>query len=215
MKLKCLQSLPQKHSTLLLRTYVKLTCPSEEKLLFSGDRRQVAPVLPFGTESEIVEYAFFLSSGLWSHAHHFRLTKCMREKNDIPYATTVLAVGEGKIESVLWPMASPLFHRNTQSKTTMARKLHLTTTPTTTAGGILAPTTDNIDQINDFILRKMPGNVHERLRSEKKCLNSMNVPGTPTHKLNLKIGAQIFFIRNINVVCGLLNGERGVFRGIS
>ncbi|CAN0340426.1 unnamed protein product, partial [Ectocarpus sp. 12 AP-2014] len=66
-------------------------------IVFSGDWRQVAPVLPFGTESEIVEYGL-LSSGVWSHAHRSHLTKCMRDKDDIPYATTVLAVEEGKLE---------------------------------------------------------------------------------------------------------------------
>ncbi|CAN0261502.1 unnamed protein product, partial [Ectocarpus sp. 12 AP-2014] len=94
--------------------------------------------------------------------------------------------------------------------------------------GILAPTNDNIDQINDFILRKMPGRVHEQLSSDKiikddenmpdvsvEYLNSINVPGTPPHKLNLKVGSLIFFIRNINFDCGLVNGKRGVIRAIS
>ncbi|CAN0440144.1 unnamed protein product, partial [Ectocarpus sp. 13 AM-2016] len=35
-------------------------------VLMSGDWRQVAPVLKFGTPSEIVEHAF-LSSHLWKH----------------------------------------------------------------------------------------------------------------------------------------------------
>ncbi|CAN0282816.1 unnamed protein product, partial [Ectocarpus sp. 13 AM-2016] len=68
-------------------------------ILFSGDWRQVAPVLKYGTEAEIVEQAF-LSSYFWKHAQRFRLTKSMRNQNDLPYAKTVLAVGEGKIQPV-------------------------------------------------------------------------------------------------------------------
>ncbi|CBJ27855.1 conserved unknown protein [Ectocarpus siliculosus] len=46
-------------------------------------------------------------------------------------------------------------------------------------------------------------------------LNSINVPGTPPHKFNLKFGALIFFIRNINFDCGPVNGngERGLIEG--
>ncbi|CAN0162147.1 unnamed protein product, partial [Ectocarpus sp. 12 AP-2014] len=78
--------------------------------------------------------------------------------------------------------------------------------------GIRAPTNDNIDQINDFILRKISGSVYEQLSSDKiieddenmpvvasvEYLTSINVPGTPPHKFNLKVGALIFFISNIN-----------------
>ena len=42
-------------------------------ILFSGDWRQVGPVLKCGTETEIVEHAF-LSSSLRQHVRRFRLT---------------------------------------------------------------------------------------------------------------------------------------------
>ena len=38
---------------------------------------------------------------------------------------------------------------------------------------------------------------------------------TPPHDLSLKMGALVFFIRNINFDNGLVNGKRGVIRGIS
>ena len=46
-------------------------------------------------------------------------------------------------------------------------------------------------------------------------LNTVNVPGTPPHYLKLKIGALVMFIRNINFDSGLVNGKKGVVRGLS
>ena len=51
-------------------------------------------------------------------------------------------------------------------------------------------------------------------------LNSVHVPGTPSRDLHLKIGALGSFIRNIDfkisaVTSGLVNGEKGIVRGVS
>ena len=52
---------------LTLQDLCKCDLPFASKtILFSGDWRQVGPVLKFGTETEIVERAF-LSSSLWQH----------------------------------------------------------------------------------------------------------------------------------------------------
>lgn len=75
--------------------------------LVSGDWRQAAPVFKWGTENEIAEHAF-LSSHLWQHVQRFRLTAVsMRDKDILPYAKTVLEVGEGKIEPVLLADGTP------------------------------------------------------------------------------------------------------------
>ena len=46
-------------------------------------------------------------------------------------------------------------------------------------------------------------------------LNTVNVPGTPLHDLQLRIGALVMFIRNINFDNDLVNGIKGVVRGLS
>lgn len=145
-------------------------------VIFSGDWRQVPPVLKYGTEIEIVEHTF-LSSSLWKHVQRFRLTVSMTDKDDFPYAKTVLAVGEGKIEPVLLDDgtdAIPLKHTVTNDDgsettcsiagTTNFEDLVDAVYPdlldvnhnTYNDRGILAPTNDNIDHINDFILNKCP-----------------------------------------------------------
>ena len=94
--------------------------------------------------------------------------------------------------------------------------------------GILAPTNENIENIN-YILEKMPGDSHRLLSNDKivtddqnmpgvvsvKYLNEVDVPGTPPHKLHLKLGSLISFIRNINFDSGLVNGRKDIIRGIS
>ena len=35
---------------------------------------------------------------LWQHVHRFRLTKSMRDQDDLPHAKTVLVIGEGAIQ---------------------------------------------------------------------------------------------------------------------
>ena len=76
--------------------------------------------------------------------------------------------------------------------------------------GILAPTNENIENII-YILEKMPGDSHRLLSNDKvvthdqnmpdvvsvEYLNEVDVPGTPPHKLHLKLGSLISFTRNI------------------
>ncbi|CAN0463024.1 unnamed protein product, partial [Scytosiphon promiscuus] len=196
----------------------------------------LAPVLKFGTQTEIVEHAF-LSSHLWSQVKRFRLTVSMRDKDDLPYAKTVLAVGEAKIKHVLLEDGTPVIplkhtiQIDDGSDTTtdfedLIDKVYPDLLDVNHNNyndrGILAPTNDNIDDINDFILTKMRGRVHHLLSTDKivsddeqmpdvvsvEYLNTINVPGTPPHDLSLKLGALVFFIANINFDSGLVNGKQ-------
>ena len=215
----------------------------------SGDWRQVGPVVKFATPSEVVEHAF-LSSHLWKHVVRLRLTKSMRDKDDIPYAKTVLAIGEGAIEPIELDDGTPvipLSHTVTNEDGTQQvctikgitdfEQLVQSIYPDLLSvdhraykdRGILAPTNDNIDNINNYILKKMPGQNNKLLSSDRivtddvhmpdvvsvEYLNEVNVPGTPPHEPNLKLGCLIFFIRNINFDSGLVNGRKGIVRGIS
>ena len=187
-------------------------------VLMSGDWRQVGPVLKFGTPSEVVEHAF-LSSRLWQHVHRFRLTKSMRDKDDLPYAKTVLVIGEGAIQPIELEDGSeviPLSHTVTNDDDTQTtcsivgitdfEDLVNTIYPDLLSvdhsayndRGILAPTNENMENIN-YILEKMPGDSHRLLSNDKKVtddqnmpdvvsveyLNEVDVPGTPPHKLHL------------------------------
>ncbi|CAN0226796.1 unnamed protein product, partial [Scytosiphon promiscuus] len=74
-------------------------------VLFSGDFRQVGPVVLFGTPADVVE-AFLISSHLWKHVQRFRLVQPMRDRLGKAYSKTVRAVGEEIIPPLTLPDTS-------------------------------------------------------------------------------------------------------------
>ena len=156
-------------------------------IVFSGDWRQCKPIVKFGTAADVVDEAF-LSSHLWKHVQRFRLTKSMRDRGDIPYAQTVLAVGEGGIEPTTLADGStviPLMHTTKNpngSKHTCQIKgttnfedliqavysdLLQVNHNNLDDRGILAPTNDSIDKINQFVLNMLPGEAQHEKSSDR------------------------------------------------
>ena len=83
-----------------------------------------------------------------------------------------------------------------------------------------------VQEINDRLLLKFPGDEVEDLSSESICqsefvhdqwdakgdahdvVNGLKVSGLPNHKLVLKIGVPVMLLRNIDQKNGLCNGTR-------
>ncbi|CAN0330770.1 unnamed protein product, partial [Scytosiphon promiscuus] len=129
-------------------------------VLFSGDFRQVGPVVLFGTPPADVVEASLISSHLWEHVQRFRLVLSMRDRLDKAYSKTVRAVGEGIIPPLTLPDTST---GTTSTDTCTLRGVtqfqHLidfvypdimTAAPTEFADrGILSPTNISTDEINE------------------------------------------------------------------
>ncbi|XP_048609100.1 ATP-dependent DNA helicase pif1-like [Brassica napus] len=95
-----------------------------------------------------------------------------------------------------------------------------------TERAILAPTNASAQEINSYLLSKVPSSEKEYLSSDsvafestpqeddwtnnytQEDLNSLKFSGLPAHKLSLKIGAPVMMLRNINQRNGLCNGTR-------
>nr|KAJ0215763.1 hypothetical protein LSAT_V11C300143230 [Lactuca sativa] len=91
---------------------------------------------------------------------------------------------------------------------------------------ILAPKNEVVQEINDRLLKKFPGDEVEYLSSDSICeseflhdqfdanlyspdvLNGLKVSGLPNPKLVLKIGVPVMLLRNIDQKNGLCNGTR-------
>ena len=90
---------------------------------------------------------------------------------------------------------------------------------------ILATTNEIVDEINNYMIKLLPGLEREYLSADSisKCsdtyndanilypieyLNTLNANNFPSHKLLLKIGVPIMLLRNLNQSLGLCNGTR-------
>lgn len=90
--------------------------------------------------------------------------------------------------------------------------------------GILALRNIDIDQLNSMMLSMIPGERRIFYSADKPCptsgetmdhvlhppefLNSLDLPGLPSHALELKDRALIMLLRNLNQRLGLCNGTR-------
>lgn len=90
---------------------------------------------------------------------------------------------------------------------------------------IVTPYNDTVTLINEFMLSELPGDIKTYLSCDTisksssstrdedflyptEFLNSLSFNGIPNHKLQLKVGATIMLLRNINQSLGLCNGTR-------
>ncbi|KAL2901227.1 ATP-dependent DNA helicase PIF1 [Bienertia sinuspersici] len=94
--------------------------------------------------------------------------------------------------------------------------------------GILAPTNDDVDGLNSKILSMLPGDVQSYYSCDTlghigdggffegmeptELLNSLNMSGLPNHCLDLKVGAPVILLRNMNQSIGLCNGTRLIIK---
>ena len=88
---------------------------------------------------------------------------------------------------------------------------------------ILTPKNKDVIYLNNKALKKMQGDIHELKSSDTalmlteegnnnnfpvEFLNSLTLPGIPSHCLKVKIGCPLMLIRNLNTKAGLCNGTR-------
>lgn len=90
---------------------------------------------------------------------------------------------------------------------------------------ILTPLNEYVDKINREVLDRLPGtstiykssdsickgsysNTAEDVLYPPEYLNSLKFSGVPNHELELKVGAPIMLLRNLNPKKGLCNGTR-------
>ncbi|XP_071719168.1 uncharacterized protein [Rutidosis leptorrhynchoides] len=227
------------------------TPDSEEKVfegkvvVFGGDFRQILPVIPKGSRQDIVN-ASLNSSYLWDHIQVLKLTvnmrlKCGSTPEDIhemkQFDEWILDVGNGTYggpndgeadieipdELLIKVSSDPIMSIIESTYPNVIANLYKPEYFQERA--ILAPTHEQVDQINDRLLQMVPGNEMIYLSSDSvdeseksidteqgmgstEFLNSLRFSGVPNHKLVLKIGVPIMLLRNIDQPNGLCNGTR-------
>ncbi|KAL7602055.1 hypothetical protein Lser_V15G21000 [Lactuca serriola] len=215
-------------------------------IVFGGDFRQILPVVPGGSRQNIVN-ASLSSSYLWQHCKVYRLTKNMRlsvgkDQANIEkikdFASWLLDIGEGKLggpndgETIIDVPDDILIKDADDPIGSLIEFVYpsilekYSTTNYFQERAILAPKNEVVQEINDRLLNKFPGDEVEYLSSDSICesefvhnqfdanlyspdvLNGLKVSGLPNHKLVLKIGVPVMLLRNIDQKNGLCNGTR-------
>ncbi|XP_022567210.2 uncharacterized protein LOC106378379 [Brassica napus] len=213
-------------------------------VLLGGDFRQILPVIPQGTRQDTVNAALNRSH-LWNNCEIFLLTQNMRVKpEEKAFADWILEVGDGraaKEPQILDDCAQP----EDQILIDKTILLPITSTPLETLcssafpdfandyndlykireTAILTPRNVTVDEINNYLVSKVPGEEKEYLSADSfaeeekhsgdldmtypvEYLNSLEFPGLPAHKLRLKVGVPVMLLRNLNQKEGLCNGTR-------
>ncbi|XP_057305225.1 ATP-dependent DNA helicase PIF1-like [Hydractinia symbiolongicarpus] len=198
-------------------------------ILLGGDFRQILPVVKRARPAEIVETCL-KSSYIWPTVQVFRLTHNMRAgQNQQIFANWLLQLGDGILPT---KATAPFTNSIEIPETCIIREQNDQSHVDAVFGDgnladfasriILTPTNDVALDINNKILNKIPGEIvtynsadsvvsddpEEIALYPVEFLNSITPSGMPPHNLQLKLGAVIMLLRNLDLKHGLCNGTR-------
>jgi hypothetical protein len=208
-------------------------------VVFGGDFRQTLPVIPRAVRQQIV--ASTLCRGkLWKDIEvHYLLQNMRLERSpeSVQHAKWLLDIGAGNnldgSETVQLPEGMCLNDKTVESlinsvypgigRGDKSADYFLDRT-------ILACRNDEVDDINEAVLAKFPGNACTLLSADSvqtqdgavndyqpyptEYLNSLTASGLPLSKLTLKPGCPIMLLRNLDPAKGLCNGTRMILNQI-
>ncbi|XP_060880216.1 ATP-dependent DNA helicase pif1-like [Metopolophium dirhodum] len=182
-------------------------------ILLSGDFRQTLPVIPKSTAADELNACLKLSF-LWQHVKKFKLTTNMsvalqNDPSAAEFSRQLLALGNGQIpvDVSTGLISFPENFYNYKHLDWISER------------EILAAKNKDVNCWNCIIQSKIAGELrsyksvdsvtveNEAINYPTEFLNSLDVPGTPQHNLQLKVGSIIIMLRNLNHP-KLCNGTR-------
>ncbi|XP_027851457.2 ATP-dependent DNA helicase pif1-like [Aphis gossypii] len=198
-------------------------------VLFSGDFRQILPVVTRGTRNDEVN-ASLKRSYLWPYIKILGLKTNMRvlctDQDNINFVKDLLLIGKGEFQATNDKINIKSFCNSVPTITKLIQNVYPKIQNISSKSlkwfqerAILSPTNEQVDKINDLILSRFDAQsqmyylVDTVLEKEDavhfptEFLNSLTPPGVPPHKLILKIGAPIILMRNLSPPT-LCNGTR-------
>ena len=201
-------------------------------VILSGDFRQTLPILPGEGRAEQVQ-ACIRHSCLWQSVQKLALSTNIRvhlhnDNNAGDFSQLLLQVGNGEISNVAqssYQIEMPIELANAiKSVDRLIENVYpdiqnnFRDLEWLMERAILAPHNHTVDEINNCVLDKIPGeNVTYRsidtLKNDEtsnvyptEVLNSLQPPGIPPHILALKVGVRLIVLRNL--APGIANGTR-------
>ena len=207
-------------------------------VLFAGDFRQTLPVIRRGTRADQYN-ASLKTSYLWQSVKVLRLNINMRaylngDYDSGTFASKLLDVGDGNLAKNIndeisitdelagcvsseYELVSSVyndFEANYKSVDWLQRR------------AILAPRNDSVRRLNEMLMERIDGTTTEYVSVDTtietedtvnypvEFLNSLTPPGIPPYSLNLKVGAIIMLLRNLDPP-RLCNGTRLVVKSLN
>ena len=208
-------------------------------VVFCGDFRQVAPVIPRAGRQQIVSQSLTMSK-LWSKFELLKLTineRINQNKNIIQkqrqkvFADFLLDIGNGtysnkdglikipkqincsydSISSFIGGVFGKLCNYDPNSINSKLLN-----------NAILTPKNKSVKKINNVAIQQFKGELktYESIDTleldEQSCnypveyLNSLEINGIPDFELHLKVGVPVMVLRNIDPMNGVCNGTKGI-----
>lgn len=201
-------------------------------VLLAGDFRQTLPVIERGTAADEINACLKSSYYVWTKVQKLHLTTNIRvqlfsDSESGAYAKKLLEIGEGRIETdqkgmvlftnqfchvvdseeALIAQVFPNLQQNIQNENWLCERT------------ILAPRNETVAKINKKILDEIISDTStyysiDTVMSSEDCtsypvefLNSLDLTGVPSHKLELKVGIPVLLMRNLDAP-RLCNGTR-------
>ena len=204
-------------------------------VLFGGDFRQNAPVLPKQNRAGILMQLISKCSW-WPTAHKLKLTinerirrlaSSVEDIND--FSDFLLSIGNGAVpihrdlgEYMIRIPDEFIFQSDKLEDFIDWCFPNIANDPDVVDKAILTPLNKDADIINHIALNKMSGPISlhksidsvtsdeagEAMQYPVEFLNSLTMSGMPVHNLELKIGCPLILLRNLNPLAGLCNGTR-------
>ena len=223
----------------LLRDLTKVDRPfGGITVVFSGDWRQCLPIVKHGGRGEVVN-ACLRSSYLWKFIIVKKLIKNMRVEqmgDSKEFSDLLLKIGDGDIKEnedmgdSMIKLPENLFIRSNTGEALVEEifpkfKDTFRNISWIKSRAILCPTNSECNHINHVLLDKLPGeatiykscdsvNDAEAHMYPQEFLNTIDLPGIPPHLLELKVGAVVILLRNLNPSEGHVNGTRYVIQNL-
>ena len=201
-------------------------------VVLSCDFRQTLPVIPNGTKADEIK-ACVKSSVLWPRTTVLNLTVNLRvhlleDAQTENFARQLLDIGNGQIQQHDGLLEIP-FGCKTHSEDDLMEKVfpelqhNFENARWLSVRAILAPKNDTVNHINRKLLQLLPGDVmsyksidtvpeaEQVVNYPVEFLTSLQPAGLPPHVLNLKKGAPVILMRNLDPP-KLCNGTRLVIK---
>ena len=213
-------------------------------VLLAGDFRQILPVVRLGRRADVVD-ASLSRSALWQQCvvfvlqlhRNMRVERCGRDDQHSTelrqYADWLLQLGDGRLPT----QTDDIIHLPGElCVSTVNDLIHFVFADLSSqyndaawvsSRALLCPRNEMVDNMNDRVLNMFPGDmvtcfsvdsvaeVDQQSVYPTEYLNSLTLSGLPPHKLNIKLGAPVMLLRNMDPSRGHCNGTRYIVRQIS